>query len=346
MSSAPDDAKPEALDSAQGSAQGSVQGAEASYAERRLANIRRNEAELARLLGDVREERLLLATGAEGEQSRKRAREGALEARRRWGGAGEGGVAEEQGAPSSRRSARLKVAAERPAPAREPASRREAAEERAEAEAEAAAVARPDASAIRERLSALLQASVPGPAGEDEWRSRAVKCWGDKVLLSGASDWRKYVQSRQVTPAPFGVVSPLALLQERYAEDPWRLLISCCLMSRVSSAQVKETCIASFFSRWPTPSAVIDAPSREVESVLAPLGLFLNRYRSVMELSAAYLKMPVFEIDLQEHKIYGFGEFAIDSYLIFCRGFAAEMTPSDKSLRAYSSWAKAQKLTL
>jgi hypothetical protein len=338
MSSAPDYAE------ASGSAQspGSAQGAEASYAERRLANIRRNEAELARL--GLGEERLVLAAGREGEQSRKRAREGALEARRRWGGAGDGGVAEEQGAPSSRRSARLKVAAERPAepPARESASKREAAKERDEAEAEAAAVARPDASAIRERLSALLQASAAGPVGEDEWRSRAVERWGNKVLLSGASDWRKYVQSRQVTPAPFGVVSPLSLLQERYAEDPWRLLISCCLMSRVSSAQVKETCIASFFSRWPTPSAVIDAPSREVESVLAPLGLFLNRYRSVMELSAAYLKMPVFEIDLKEHKIYGFGEFAIDSYLIFCRGFAAEMTPSDKSLRAYSLWAKAQ----
>ena len=48
-------------------------------------------------------------------------------------------------------------------------------------------------------------------------------------------DFEKYVRSRLANPPP---PSPLELLQEFYAFCPWRLLVCCGLMSRVSSKQL------------------------------------------------------------------------------------------------------------
>lgn len=51
--------------------------------------------------------------------------------------------------------------------------------------------------------------------------------------------------------------------------------------------------------------------------------------------------MPEFAVSLEkEHKIYGVGEFGVDSYLIFVKGSGAELTPSDRNLRAFSTWQK------
>lgn len=83
--------------------------------------------------------------------------------------------------------------------------------------------------------------SVPddGDADADDWRREAVRRWG---ALAGAGsptrDWKLFVESRLSTPPP---VSPVDFLQEYYAADTWRLLVSCILMSRVSSWNTKHT---------------------------------------------------------------------------------------------------------
>ena len=63
--------------------------------------------------------------------------------------------------------------------------------------------------------------------------------------------------------------------------------------------------------------------------------------RSVAAISEKFLEMPGFEVSLEkEHKIYGVGEFGVDSYLIFVKGVGAELTPSDRNLRAFTTWLK------
>ena len=46
------------------------------------------------------------------------------------------------------------------------------------------------------------------------------------------------------------------LLQEKYSKDVWTLLISCLLMSRVSSMETKERCIGMLFELYPDPSSL------------------------------------------------------------------------------------------
>ena len=111
-------------------------------------------------------------------------------------------------------------------------------------------------------------------------------------------------------------------------------------MSRVSSASVKERAVAGFFASWPTPSDALEAEPADVLAVLSPLGLFENRWRSVLAISERFVTMvPRFEVGLTpELKIYGIGEFGFDSYRIFSRGEI--FSPNDKTLAAYCRWAR------
>lgn len=113
----------------------------------------------------------------------------------------------------------------------------------------------------------------------------AVSRWGPRVLqVADVADWAAYVESRTSTPPP-GLPSPYALLQERYAFDPWCLLVACVLMSRVSSAEVKERCISGFFELCPTPSAFLDTDPELLLPVLRSLGLFPNRLAALVDVT-------------------------------------------------------------
>jgi len=85
---------------------------------------------------------------------------------------------------------------------------------------------------------------------ESTWKQKAELRWGQRINLAKPRSWETYVKSRMPITVPR---SPSGLLQESYADCPWRLLITCCLMSRVSSAETKIRCIEGFFSAFPTP---------------------------------------------------------------------------------------------
>jgi hypothetical protein len=85
---------------------------------------------------------------------------------------------------------------------------------------------------------------------ESAWKRKAELRGGQRINLANPRSWETYVKSRMPVTVPR---SPSGLLQESYADCPWRLLITCCLMSRVSSAETKMRCIEGFFSAFPTP---------------------------------------------------------------------------------------------
>ncbi len=72
------------------------------------------------------------------------------------------------------------------------------------------------------------------------------------VLYVPIADWRSYVRSR----CPVVDSAGSDLLQEKYSSDVWKLLISCLLMSRVSSMDTKEKCINGLFRLFPDPSSL------------------------------------------------------------------------------------------
>ena len=104
---------------------------------------------------------------------------------------------------------------------------------------------------LEESRKALLQVRVEssgGASSNGKWRKEAERRWGHGVVAAEAATsnlcWKTYVTSRLSKPPP---PSPLELVQEFYAHDPWRLLVCCILMSRVSSWETKHNAISSFF---------------------------------------------------------------------------------------------------
>lgn len=185
----------------------------------------------------------------------------------------------------------------------------------------------------------------PPPSSEAAWREEAVRRWGSLVPPEAkCKDWRRYVTSRLPEPPP---PSPLDLMQEHYAYDAWRLLAACSLMTRISSERVKTETIAAFFQLYPGPSDFLAVhgesssggdPSR-LAQVLRPLGMVESRTRTLVELSRQFLELPAFDCGLLKgvNKIFGCGPFAVDSYLIFCRGRRLEQV-ADASCASFLEW--------
>ena len=192
-------------------------------------------------------------------------------------------------------------------------------------------------------LSRVAAADVDATKNKAEWRDEAVRRWGDGVPAADkVADWEAWTRSRIGSPPP---PSDLQLLQEYYAHDAWQLLVACVLMSRVSSWATKHDAISAFFARYPTPTAALAATPDDALAILRPLGLFPNRFRSVVEVSTAVLSdVRPLDVGMEagKNKIYGVGEFGVDSFEVFVRG-NLESKPADKTLQAFVAWQKRQK---
>lgn len=207
-----------------------------------------------------------------------------------------------------------------------------------EEESDVFATSREWLTGARERLLATRAASGAVADG-GAWRADAVSRWGDDVPLRvDDDDWERWTLSRLGKPP---MPSDLQLLQEYYAHDAWMLLVACALMSRVASADLKHEVISNFFEKFPTPTAALHANAEDVFEVIKRLGLFPGRMRTIVEVSTAFLtNTGAFEVGLEpDKKIYGIGEFGVDSFEIFVRGDIARK-PKDCNLAAFCSWQR------
>ena len=210
---------------------------------------------------------------------------------------------------------------------------------------------------LREVREAQLVLSVPEGGKDDDWRKEAVRRWG---ALAGAGkedrDWKLFVESRLSTPPP---VSPIDFLQEYYAADSWRLLVSCILMSRVSSWKTKHECISAFFEKYPTPTAFAEeSDSANVLTAIKSLGLFDDRLRSLVALTDTFLRgAPLepskkkspradeFKVETDRksvHKVHGVGPFGVESWLVFCKdqGATIKLSKGGEPLAPFVAWRK------
>jgi hypothetical protein len=198
--------------------------------------------------------------------------------------------------------------------------------------------------------AALLKPGLgtTAPQAASDWRKEAIARWGESVPAEPSiANWKEYVVSRLPVLTP---LSPFDIMQERYAYDPWRLLVACTLMTRINSEKIKEETIAAFFMRFPSPSVFLGRDSeleKVLQEILRPLGLVESRVKTLIELSQRFLQMPVFDCGHKKgmNKISGCGPFAVDSFLIFCRGYQLADT-QDASCMKYLEWRKSNEASL
>jgi methyl-CpG-binding domain protein 4 len=128
-------------------------------------------------------------------------------------------------------------------------------------------------------------------------------------------------------------VSPLNLFQERYCDDPWRLLC-CVIMLNLCAGRALEHIHEDFFELWPTPLHLLLEDPLNIEALVSHLGLQRRRTTSLRRMSAAY----AFLWDGRDPMdLPGIGKYGADSYNIFVRG-QLDVLPTDKELRKYLEW--------
>ncbi|KAK9841644.1 hypothetical protein WJX74_009316 [Apatococcus lobatus] len=175
------------------------------------------------------------------------------------------------------------------------------------------------------------------------WNQLAEAKWGSRVRQLAEKEgsarlgrWKEYCQHRMCLQDPRK--SALNLIQEAYT-DPWRHLVCCQLFSRTTAGPVVRATIASFLKIYTTPTSILEADKAEIEADMSTLGLQEVRQKALKRMSEGFLaqdwKLP--------SDLHGCGNFADDSWQIFCRGQTSSKGVQDRFLRQYLSWLKTGK---
>lgn len=131
---------------------------------------------------------------------------------------------------------------------------------------------------------------------------------------------------RLVTPRR----TPYNLLQERYAPDPWKVIVICMLLNRTRGKPIKEL-VEGFFVRYPDAQTACNADLEGMVEYLRPTGLQLEKSERIRKFSSSYLSPDWTYVT----ELHGVGKYAADAYAIFCAGRATEVQPEDHKLVDY-----------
>jgi len=180
------------------------------------------------------------------------------------------------------------------------------------------------------------------------WRTFAAERWGHAVTLEGDEDivddrtnayarWYVYYRRRCSTWSTPPSPSPLGLIQEPYAADPYTLLTSCILCSRTSGSEIIRTVVGCFLDKYPTPTHVLEGDTTVMAKELHPLGL--NRERTMKLFAAGFLKANWTNVT----DLHGCGAFASSSHDVFCLGNWVDILndkTADRNVQAYAAFCK------
>ena len=121
----------------------------------------------------------------------------------------------------------------------------------------------------------------------------------------------------------------MAIIQQEFQHDPWKMLIGCIMLNQTSNKNVRQV-IYSFFDRWPTPQSVIDANPTDICYHIRPLGFYNRRTATIQRFSREYIEKSF----NRASELHGIGKYADDSYEIFIKG-NLNVDPTDKILIRY-----------
>lgn len=134
------------------------------------------------------------------------------------------------------------------------------------------------------------------------------------------------------------------LLQEYYAEEPWKMLVCCIMLNQTGRKQVDSVLDAGFFDRFGRPDHVIRAQPSEVIEYIRPLGLQNRRAGTLhqfsidwkRELRAAKDDGEEWPDSRQVYGMAGVGDYALESYQIFVLGKLDGVRSGDKEITAWA----------
>jgi methyl-CpG-binding domain protein 4 len=121
----------------------------------------------------------------------------------------------------------------------------------------------------------------------------------------------------------------MAIIQQEFQHDPWKMLIGCIMLNQTGNKNVRQV-IYTFFEKWPTPQSVLRANPDDIREHIRSLGFYNRRTNTIQKFSHDYINKPFKRIS----ELHGIGKYAEDSYEIFING-NENVQPTDKILIRY-----------
>ena len=126
------------------------------------------------------------------------------------------------------------------------------------------------------------------------------------------------------------------LLQEKYADEPWKLLVCCILLNCTTRKQVDKM-LDELFERFPNPIRMQASTDEELEEIIRPLGLWRRRTVILRKMSGMWWRIkrqyPYEDVPEEEiARLPGIGVYALDSYRIFHLRDRSRFDSGDKEI--------------
>ena len=124
------------------------------------------------------------------------------------------------------------------------------------------------------------------------------------------------------------------LIQEQYWPDRWKMTVICLCLNMTSGRQVRPI-LPELFRRWPNPVAMKHAHDVTLKTLIRPLGFVNKRSQALKRMSNDWIEKDWTSVK----ELYGCGQYAMDSDLIFFQGHT-DISPSDGELERYLQFVK------
>ena len=120
----------------------------------------------------------------------------------------------------------------------------------------------------------------------------------------------------------------IKIIQEEYANDPWKVLVCCILLNQTSNKQVRPL-IESFFKKWPNSKSLIWEDDLVISDFIKTTGFQNVKARRIKNFSSAW------ESGVRDpFKFPGIGDYGREAWRIFVTKDIS-FIPKDKKLKMY-----------
>ena len=119
------------------------------------------------------------------------------------------------------------------------------------------------------------------------------------------------------------------LMVQQQVDSVWQHMVGVICLNLTSRVQVKQV-LPDFFERWPTPSSLLYATRRQIEDVIAPLGMQKVRSERIYRMSEQFKDWDGEDAT----ELYGIGKYGSDSYRLFYKNEIPENV-GDHELKRY-----------
>lgn len=119
------------------------------------------------------------------------------------------------------------------------------------------------------------------------------------------------------------------LMVQQQVDSVWQHMVGVICLNLTSRVQVKQV-LPDFFEKWPTPGSLLYATRRQIEDVIAPLGMQKVRSERIYRMSEQFKDWDGEDAT----ELYGIGKYGSDSYRLFYKNEIPENV-GDHELKRY-----------